>query len=117
MTISNFENNKGVCQACIFNSAPGFEKMEALRCFTSGVQDKSAQIQFDELPDGTYSIFVFHDENKNSKMDKNFLGIPKEGYGASGNKLPFATAPKFEENKFQLNKQSSISIAIRLRNI
>jgi uncharacterized protein (DUF2141 family) len=26
---------------------------------------------------------VRHDENMNGKLDKNFVGIPKEGYGAS----------------------------------
>jgi len=35
------------------------------------------------IPPGTYAIACYHDENDNGKLDTNFLGIPKEGTGAS----------------------------------
>jgi uncharacterized protein (DUF2141 family) len=60
---------------------------------------------------------VFHDENNNNKMDKNFLGIPKEGYGASKNKLPFASAPTFNDNMFMLKDGATGNVLIRLRNL
>lgn len=50
-------------------------------------------------------------------MDKNFLGIPKEGYGASKNKLPFASAPDFDDNKFQVLQNTITNLTIRLRNL
>jgi uncharacterized protein (DUF2141 family) len=50
-------------------------------------------------------------------MDKNFLGIPKEGYGASNNKLPFAAAPSFNDNKFILGKGETKHLSIKLRNL
>jgi uncharacterized protein (DUF2141 family) len=115
--VENFISNQGICQACIFQSASSFEKMEALQCINVVVKDKRAVLTFSGLPDGTYAIFVFHDVNNNKKMDKNFFGIPKEGYGASNNKLPFAAAPKFSENKFILSNQSFVQLKIRLRNI
>ena len=115
--VENFKSNQGICQACIFQSATSFEKMEALQCINVVVKDKRAVLTFTGLPDGTYAIFVFHDVNNNKKMDKNFFGIPKEGYGASNNKLPFAAAPKFSENKFILSNQSFVQLKIRLRNI
>jgi uncharacterized protein (DUF2141 family) len=37
------------------------------------------------VPHGEYAIAVFVDVNGNGKMDKNFLGIPKEQYGFSNN--------------------------------
>ena len=45
----------------------------------------TAQVVFADVPQGTYAVSVFHDENLNGKLDKNFVGIPKEGYGASNN--------------------------------
>jgi len=45
----------------------------------------SAQVAFTDLHDGVYAVSVFHDENENQKLDKDFVGIPKEGYGASNN--------------------------------
>jgi uncharacterized protein (DUF2141 family) len=36
-------------------------------------------------------------------MDKNFVGMPKEGYGASNNPKKRKRAPTFDEAKFSLN--------------
>jgi uncharacterized protein (DUF2141 family) len=63
----------------------------------------SAKIAFTGLYEGDYAISVFHDENMNKKLDKNFMGIPKEGYGASNNPKKKMGPPDFEEAKFQLS--------------
>jgi uncharacterized protein (DUF2141 family) len=44
----------------------------------------AAHIKLPALEPGEYMISVFHDNNKNGKMDYNLLGKPKEGYGFSG---------------------------------
>lgn len=116
-TITNFKSNKGFCHACIFENAASFQKMEALSCVSVPVKDQKTTVTFENLADGSYAIFVFHDENNNKKMDRNFLGIPREGYGASSNKLPFASAPRFSENKFSLSNKASLQLNIRLRNM
>jgi uncharacterized protein (DUF2141 family) len=116
-SISNFHNNKGVARACIFSSAAAFEKMEAIKCIALPLNDHRAEVIFDDLPDGNYAIFVFHDQNNNGRMDKNFLGMPREGYGASLNKLPFAAAPKFSDNSFTLENGKPLKLHIRLRNM
>ena len=117
--ITNFENNKGVCRACLFNNAAAFngEGGQPFRCVQTSISNRSVQAVFDDLPDGTYALMVLHDANSNHKMDKNFLGIPKEGYGASKNKLPFAAAPTFHENKFTISNNSTIRLQVRLRNL
>lgn len=45
------------------------------------VQD--ATYTFKDLPYGKYAVSVFLDKNKNGKVDKNFIGFPKEPVGAS----------------------------------
>jgi uncharacterized protein (DUF2141 family) len=62
-----------------------------------------AETVFRDLAPGVYAVAVLHDENANGKMDKNFLGIPKEGHGASNNPAPARRAPTFEEAKFTLS--------------
>jgi uncharacterized protein (DUF2141 family) len=106
-----------VCRACVFNSEASFSKEQPLACVNAAVANNKAQAIFTNVPDGTYALFVIHDANSNGKMDTNFLGIPKEGYGASMNKLPFAAAPKFEANKFIVSGNSTIHLPIRLRNL
>lgn len=116
--LSQLRNDKGICQVCLFNNPKAFNGDGGLpfQCRTIVPRGGVAQAIFDAVPSGTYALFVLHDENSNGKMDKNFLGIPKEGYGASQNRLPFAAAPTFEANKFVMNNQT-LQLQIRMRNL
>lgn len=117
--ISNIKNDKGVCRACLFNNPASFkgETGEPFKCVVVGVKNSTAQAVFNNVPSGTYAMFVFHDANSNNKMDVNFVGIPKEGYGASKNKLPFASAPAYNDNKFVVADKSIITLKVKMRNL
>lgn len=54
------------------------------------------------LPVGWYAVSVVHDENSNSVLDANFLGIPKEPYGFSNNPKGIGK-PSFDAVKFKLD--------------
>ena len=116
--ITGFKNDKGVCRACIFNNAESFAgKGKPVQCVTAIITDKKTQVEFLNLPGGEYAVSVFHDANNNNQFDTNFLGIPKEGYGASRNNLPFAAAPSYQGNKFLVEDRSTSSMTIKLRNL
>ena len=118
VNIANLVNDKGFCKACLFANPSSFAgNGPALKCIDAKIKNKTSSLVFEAVPQGAYAIAVFHDENGNNQMDKNFLGIPKEGYGASKNKLPFASAPTFKDNKFEVQPNSTINIEIRLRNL
>jgi uncharacterized protein (DUF2141 family) len=117
--VTNFSNSKGVCRACLFNTESSFNGKEgkAVQCVQVPVSNKTAKVTFENIPPGNYAVSVFHDVNNNNKLDVNFLGIPKEGYGASKNKLPFAAAPAFADNLFTVKANAVTSLSIRLRNL
>lgn len=116
--ITNLENNKGVCRLCLFNNEAAFSNGKApYKCSEVAISNKVAIAAFESVPAGNYAIAVFHDINNNGKMDKNFLGIPKEGYGASRNKLPFASAPGYKDNVFAVSNNAITTLNIRLRNL
>jgi uncharacterized protein (DUF2141 family) len=110
-------NAKGKLRAALFRGAEGFPNDPSLAVHTQSAdidrQTSSAQIVFTDLPAGVYAVSVFHDENMNQKLDKNFMGVPKEGYGASNNPKKKMGPPSFEETKFQLSG-SGQSIEIKL---
>jgi uncharacterized protein (DUF2141 family) len=116
--LTNLRNEKGVCRVCLFDNATAFngEGGTPVKCAIVPARG-AATLVFDALPAGIYAVFVFHDANNNNRMDKNFLGIPKEGYGASRNSLPFAAAPGFQANCFTVPDKSSVVLQIRLRNL
>jgi len=54
---------------------------------------------------GKYAIVVYHDENDNHKFDRNWIGLPTEGFGVSNNPTLFVAPPNFEESAFEVNGQ------------
>jgi uncharacterized protein (DUF2141 family) len=107
-----------VCRACLFNNPASFkgESGEPFKCIAIPVKNLTANAVFN-VPAGTYALFIFHDANSNNKIDKNFIGIPKEGYGASKNKLPFAGAPTYDENKFLVEDRATVRLQVKIRNL
>lgn len=55
-----------------------------------------------KLPPGTYAVTVYEDLNDNHRLDRNFLGIPREPVGVSGNPRPRYGPPHFDQCAFQL---------------
>ncbi|WP_394347742.1 DUF2141 domain-containing protein [Mangrovivirga cuniculi] len=66
------------------------------------------------LPPGEYAVATYHDIDKNGKMNKNIIGIPKEPYGFSNNFTLKISAPKFKDCKFEIKPGEITSIEIEL---
>ena len=65
------------------------------------------------VPDGEYAIAAVLDTNANNKMDKNFIGIPKEQYGFSNNAMGRMSAPSFDQAKFSVEGDTIHDIGLR----
>jgi uncharacterized protein (DUF2141 family) len=65
------------------------------------------------LPEGIYAIALFVDANKNLKIDKNFLGIPKEQFGFSNNAMGKLSAPSFEQARFKVEGNTLQNIKLK----
>lgn len=74
--------------------------------------NKSALI-FSQLPKGNYAVAVFHDRNKNGKLDTNLFGVPTEEYGFSNNARNTFSAPSFKDASFTVDGNKTISITIK----
>jgi uncharacterized protein (DUF2141 family) len=59
---------------------------------------------------GDYAISLYHDENDNKKFDRNFIGIPREGFGFSNNPPIGLGVPPQKEMRFKVE-----SMATRVR--
>ncbi len=56
---------------------------------------------------------VFQDLNANGKMDKNWLGIPKEPYGFSNNPKMSFGPPSFKDSLFKVFEGQKITVQIK----
>jgi uncharacterized protein (DUF2141 family) len=115
--VTGARNAKAKIRVALFRDGKGFPNDASQAVHTQAAdidpQTLSAQVVFADLHTGVYAVSVFHDENMNEKLDKNFMGIPKEGYGASNNPKKKMGPPNFDEAKFQLGVADQ-SVEIKL---
>jgi len=100
--VVGLRNNKGQVFCALYASAEGFPKdsQKAIQRDRSSISEKKASCDFSGIEPGTYAVSVFHDENSNGKLDTNFLGIPREGVGASNDAKGHMGPPKFAAAQF-----------------
>jgi uncharacterized protein (DUF2141 family) len=63
------------------------------------IQNRHATCHFKTVPYGNYAVVAFHDENRDGEFNQNWLGMPKEGFGFSGNP-GLLKKPVFNDAKF-----------------
>ena len=111
--IINLSDQKkaGTLMLAIYNNAEAFEgsvvkekrsEVGVFKGLELYLEPKDSMRLSIEIPDGEYAIAFFIDANGNKKLDKNFLGIPKEQYGFSNNAMGTLSAPTFEQAKFKV---------------
>lgn len=113
--VTDLESDRGRVAVALFDSEEDFpDQARALRGALSPIAEGGAQVVFRGVKPGVYAVAVLHDENENSKMDFNFLGIPLEGYGFSNDARATFGPPAFEEAAFRLKPRASV-ISIEMR--
>ena len=110
--INGLKSSDGQLLVGLYNTKNSFLK-EEYKANVVTIDNNKSFLVFKNIPDGTYAVSFVHDKNSNGKMDKNFMGIPKEDYGCSNNAKGFMGPPKWEDAKFEL-KGTDKSITISL---
>jgi uncharacterized protein (DUF2141 family) len=99
--VDGLRNSVGVVGAAVFKSPEGWpENMSKTvhhwpTSIAAGARDTTAVME--HLPPGEYGVVVIHDENRNHKLDRNFIGIPKEGFGFANNPHVGLSAPSYKD--------------------
>jgi len=99
----------------IFNSTRGWPEdvHAALKDVVVPARQGVVTVRIENLPAGTYAVAVGHDVNLNHKVDKNFLGIPKEQWGMSNNPHALVRAPSFSTAQFELRGDAEIRVRLQ----
>ena len=109
VSISGLKNNNGYVMIGLYNKKDAFLN-KTFKGNSVVITDKKATLVFNDIPNGEYAVSFFHDANSNGKMDTNFVGIPKESYGASNNAKGFFGPPKYDDAKFLVATDKVITI-------
>jgi len=109
--VKNIQVGKGSVRVEVYNTSETFLH-KYLVGETLKASSQSREFSFD-LPEGIYAVAVYQDFNENKKLDKGWFGIPTEPYGLSNNFVPIISAPTFNDCKFRLTAQTTITVTIK----
>lgn len=99
--VDGFRNTRGNLGTVVFTSPDGWPENLG-KSYRSGPAPidpatRTAMAEWPNLPPGNYAVAAIHDENSNHKLDRNFIGIPKEGFGFANNPRVTLSAPSFRQ--------------------
>jgi uncharacterized protein (DUF2141 family) len=110
--ISGIDEIKGLVSTGLYSNEEGFpDKGKEYKGADVEITGQTIVYTFKDLSFGIYAIALFHDINSNGKLDKNFLGIPTEGYAFSNNLFgAFGLPPGFKDASFEVRGDKTINI-------
>ena len=111
--VYDLQNSKGNVVVMIYNkdgSIPDKTFTHYYKKKVVKINHKEAYVEFKNLLIGQYAINMFHDENKNGKLDKGWAK-PKEGFGLSNfKKVSIFNRPNFKKASFVFDKDTLVQI-------
>lgn len=117
--VNGFENNDGKARLLLFNTKqkkyfPSEHKYAQIRLIQD-IRNGKATFNLTGIAYGDYAISVHHDENNDGEVNTNWVGLPKEGLGASNDATGSFGPPDFEDAMFTL-KNPQIVVRINIVN-
>lgn len=110
--VEKVRKSEGHIRVALYTNAEGFLHFDQVYSARSAPASKGQTlVVFNDLPEGTYAVALYHDNNSNAKLDKNFLGIPKEKVAFSHAKMRTFGPPEFKDCAFEIKKDTRLKIA------
>ncbi|WP_169791609.1 DUF2141 domain-containing protein [Sandaracinus amylolyticus] len=78
------------------------------------IRGREARCELTVRP-GRYAFAFAHDEDGDGRFDRDFLGIPQEGYGFSNNVRPSLSLPSFQSAAFAFREAPSGELVVTTR--
>lgn len=102
VTVQNIREAKGTIRVGLFNKDEDFlvKAIDGKIVKASGAE---VTIVFENLQPGDYAVSIIHDKNENGRLDKNFIGIPKEGFAFGNNAMNTFGPPDFKDAKVKVD--------------
>jgi uncharacterized protein (DUF2141 family) len=117
ITVKNIKTTNGQILIGIFKDNDSFDKekpFKSVQASKASMKNGVLTIKT-QLESGIYGASLLDDENNNAKMDYNFIGVPKEGFGFSNYYHKGFTKPKFQAFQFEVKDAVSTKIDMAIR--
>ncbi len=101
--IPKISSNNGKVYFSLYDTEEHFKLRTPFQSAIGTIQANTTQVSFTNVPEGTYAIICYHDENDNKQLDFNGF-MPTEDYGASNNPVVYGP-PQFGLSSFTVDKE------------
>ena len=103
----------GTVALALFNTANSFGDLRDPYVVVKFSLDGREEYKVENVAAGEYALLVYFDENDNDRIDKNFIGIPKEPLGFSNRYLPKGP-PSYKRAMFKIQQEESRTFDVEL---
>lgn len=114
--VLGLRSDRGDIRCTLFSSAEDFPNNGDLmaKITTAPIVDRTATCEFTGITPGLYAVVLFHDENGDGKFNRNWIGLPEEGYGFSNDAPAHFRPPRFDEASFSF-AGGTLEIPVNIR--
>jgi uncharacterized protein (DUF2141 family) len=120
VNVSGLHSQKGNIVVCLWNKDKDFpicSETASFKHVTVKAASSTVTATFQNVAPGEYALSAFHDENQDGKINRGFMGRPKEGIAFSGKKPDQSQSdrgrPSFDKEKFTVNGAKTISMSLK----
>jgi len=117
VVVNGIRNQTGEICLRVYNSEKGFpdNAKSEVKSGCTKITGNSIKQVFSGLKPGNYAVAVVDDQNGDHKLNKDFFGIPEEGFGISRNPIVsiITGTPKFKNASFKVDKNTTINIFLK----
>lgn len=115
IVVEGMDSTVGNLGVLVFNNEKGWpEDRTAAYKDVSVPAEKGIQtMKIPDLPPGNYAVALIHDVNQNHKLEKNWIGQPKEQWGLSNNPHATIKAPPMSKALFEFKGDKEIHIILQ----
>lgn len=111
LNVNGIEEVKGVMAIALFDSEENYKGKDSYFVAEEvAIHSTDFTYVFHDIKPGTYAIKVYHDIDKNGKLNTNWVGMPKEPFGFSNDAKGKMGPPKFEDAAFEVKGDTEIVI-------
>jgi uncharacterized protein (DUF2141 family) len=114
--VRGLRSDRGQALCFLYAGAAGFpgDPGRAVATVRAPIHERTAQCRFPGVGPGAYAAAVVHDENGDGRLDRNMLGMPAEGVGASNNPRSRFGPPKFGDARFDY-PGGALTLSVQVR--
>jgi uncharacterized protein (DUF2141 family) len=116
--VNGLRHQNGQLCLRVFSSEQGFPLGNSgVKSGCTKITGNSVKQKFSGLKPGNYAVAVVDDQNGDRKLNSDFFGIPKEGFGVSNNPtVSIQTGtPSFNKASFSVKKNTTINILMKYK--